>query len=106
MRKPPRPRAPMDPADGDIMQEQPFSRLPSLFLPQGGISPPPLRTIKRERAMRPEKPTEQERAKDRHVIPGHHLWVEEEDGVLWVEERTWWSRAAGRNPRDWSEDGD
>jgi len=35
------------------------------------------------------------------LVPGHHLWVEEEGGVLYVEERTWWSRAAGRDPREW-----
>ena len=37
-----------------------------------------------------------------HVIADHHLWVEEEDGVLYAQERTLWNRAAGTNPRDWS----
>ena len=36
-----------------------------------------------------------------HIIPDHHLWVEEEDGVLYAEERTWWNRVTGRPPRDW-----
>ena len=34
------------------------------------------------------------------LVPDHHLWVTQEDGVLYVEERTWWSRAAGRDPRE------